>query len=362
MRPRHILPLALALALAFPAGSQEPESRSPLLQKLAARQKRHAQQLRGLLDQIQVLADDLRRRNERDRAELLERAVAIVLQQEIPVSTVATGNDQAEKVLGDLQRAMDQMARILEERPDAAAEVQVIGKGVIDTLEKVLDTLTGPDDAESLKEREIALKDARAEAAGFTRRQKELRQQTEATVPRTAAEEAAQKGAQDLQQLEERIRDLEKRARAELKDIDAAREHAARITDLLARQQRLQQEAAARTGESDRLAPQMNRAMAQLEAIARAARAAADAAAEKGALGEAAREIEALARRQEAVAREVAAREALERARDAADAAKAKQEIEKAAAASDAEDAEALRKIAGALEMDRENCGVPSKL
>lgn len=352
MRRRHILPLALAGALVLPSGGEEPENRSPVLQKLAARQKRAAQQLKGLLDQIQVLAEDLRRRNEKDKAQMLERATAIVLQQKIPVSAVAAGNDRAEMVLGDLQRAMDQMARILEERPDATQEVQTIGKKVVETLQEILHILTGPDDLKSLGEREAALRDARTEVAGATRRERELRQQTQTTVPRTAAEEAAQKAARDLKQLGERIQELDGRARAELKEIDAARERATRLSDLLARQQRLQQETAVRGGETDTLTPQVNRALAELEAIARAARAAEEAAAAKGTLGDTAREIEALARRQDAVAREIAAREALERARDAADATKAKEEIEKAAALSGDADAEALRRIGAALEAD----------
>jgi hypothetical protein len=353
MRPRHLLPLALAGALVLPSRGEEPENRSPVLQKLASRQQRAAQQLKDLLGQVQVLAEDLRRRNEKDKALMLERAVAIVLQQKIPVSSVAAGDEKGELVLGDLQHAMNQMARILEQRPDATAEVQNLGVKVVETLQQVLHVLTGPDDIKSLGEREEALRDARAEVAGLAKRERELRQQTQTAAGRTAAEEAARRSAEELARLGEQLQELDRRARAELKEIDAARERATRLSDLLSRQQQLQQETQVRSGsEADTITPQVNRALAELEAIARAARAAEEAAAAKGTLGDSAREIEALARRQQAVAREIAMREALERARDAADGAKAKEETEKAAALSEGAEKDALRRIAAGFESD----------
>jgi len=353
MRPRLTLLLALAGALALPAGGQEPRSTSPVLQKLAGRQKRAAQQLADLLEKMDVLREDLRRRGEKEKAEILDRVSAIVLQKKIPVSQVAAGNERTEGVLGDLQRAMNDMTRTLEERPDATEEVQRLGKNVVETLEDILHILTGPDEVKSLGEREAAIRDARTEVNAAARRERELLQETRTSAPRTAAEEAAQKSARDLAQLGEQLKDLDRKARAELSDIDAARERATQLADLLSRQQRLRQETAVRTGgASDELPPQVNRALAELEALAREARAAEEEAIAKGSLGEVARELDALARRQEAAAKEIAAREALESARDAADGANAKEKIEKAAEAAKGEDAEALRRIASALDTD----------
>jgi Domain of unknown function (DUF4175) len=347
MRIPSFLLLALACALALPAGGQEPEARSAL-QKLAARQRRAADQLGDLLEKMDVLKEDLRRRNEKDKADLLERVRAIILQQKIKVGGVA-GSQETELMLVNLQRAMDQMARTLEERPDATEEVQELGQGVVNTLEEILHVLTGPDDLKELGDREAALRDARAETDALARRQRELRKETRDSVPRTEAEEAARKGAKELEQLGKQIEDLDRRAAAELKEIDAARERATRLADLLSRQQRLRQETGVRRGEADALTPHTNEALAELEALAREARAAEDEAAAKGSLGEMARALDALARRQDAVAKEIAAREALERALDAEGGAKAKEEIEKAAALAREAEAAALRRIAEAL-------------
>ena len=126
MRTRLMIPLALALAL--PANSQEPSTQSPILQKLASRQRQAAQQLTGLLDKIEILKKDLLRRDEKAKADLLDRALAIVLQEKIPVGPVAAGNERTEQVLDDLQGAMDRMTRMLEDRPDAPEEVQKLGQ------------------------------------------------------------------------------------------------------------------------------------------------------------------------------------------------------------------------------------------
>ncbi|HEX5137582.1 MAG TPA: DUF4175 family protein [Planctomycetota bacterium] len=347
MRTPSFLLFALLCALALPAGGQEPEPRS-VLQRLATRQKRAAQQLNDLLQKMDVLKGDLRRRNETEKADVLDRVRAIILQQKIQAGGVK-GSEKTELMLVNLQRAMDQMAHTLEERPDATEEVQKLGQGVVDTLEEILRVLMGPDDIKELGEREAALRDARAEADKLARDQRELHEQTRNSMPATAAEEAAQKGARELDRLAKQIADLDKRAANDLKEIDEARERVTRLTDLLTREQRLRQETGLRSGESDALTPQTNRALAELEALAREARDAEATANAEDARGEMARAVDSLARRQDAVAKEIGAREALERARDAEGPAKAKEEIEKAASLAPESEADALRRIAEAV-------------
>jgi hypothetical protein len=242
------------------------------------------------------------------------------------------------------------MARILKEDPNRTEEVQRLGQKVVGTLEHIVHVLTGQDELESLEEREKALNDARTEANELARRQRELREKTLATVPRTAAEKAASMAGKELERLARELERLDRRSRQELKAVDAARERVVRLKDLLQRQQRLHQETAVRAGRTDKLTPRLNRVLAELEAVARTARAAEDEAARKGTLSELAREVEALAGRQEKIAAEIAARAKLEAAGQSlargAPGPERNAALEAAAKAASEKDAQALRRAA----------------
>jgi len=265
MRRLIILPALILIPLAAPA--QDVSPRAGTISRLAGRQEQAVRDLQNLLQDIHVLIDDLRSRGENDKADLLQQAVAIVTSEQISVAYVKEGDGTSRKLLGDLERAMNEMTRILKERPEATQEVQVLGQQVVDTLEQVVGVLTGQDELKSLEAREAALNEARATAQELAEKQRELREQTRNTAGRTPAEEAAARAAQALDKLAKELAELDRQARDELQELDAAREHAARLEDLLNRQQRLRQETAIRSGKADRLTPELNRAIAELEAI-----------------------------------------------------------------------------------------------
>jgi hypothetical protein len=348
---------ALLAALLAPAGAQESDSRAKkALYPLINRQERTVEGLQNLLRRIDTLTEDLDRRGEKAKADLLRQAVAIVTEKSIEVDHTAASHGTSHKELGDLETAMNEMARILKEDPNRTEEVQRLGQKVVGALEHIVHVLTGQDELKSLQEREKAVNDARAEANELAKRQQALREKTRNTVPRTAAEKAATAAGKDLERLARELDRLDQRARQELKEVDAARERVTRLKDLLHRQQRLLQETAVRAGRTDKLTPRINRALAELEAIARAARTAEDEAAEKGTLSELAREVAELARRQGKIADEIEARARLEAAADSlarnVPEAELKTALEEAAKAAPEIDAQALRHAAANLKKD----------
>jgi len=357
MRLRLFWTCLAFLAVALPGARAQESEDKKVLSILATRQRRAVEDLKKQLDDIRALAGNLRQRGEGDKAQLLEQAVAIVTQKNIKTTSAGGATGPAGAILRDLENAMVELARILDERPHATAEAQRLGRKIVDTLDEVVMVLIGEDDLESLEEREKSLRDARQEARALTRRQEDLRKETRSTVDRTPAEKAAEKAARDLEQLEKEIDDLDRKAKRELRAIDEALEQAARIEALKRRQQRLRQETALRQGRADRLTPRINRALAEMDAVAREARKASEESAEKGQLTQLAREVGDLAKRQEEIANEIAARETLERAREAAKQgsdAELRKALEKAAERSPEAVAAALRRAGANLDADPE--------
>ncbi|MHC4547284.1 MAG: hypothetical protein ACYTEZ_00790 [Planctomycetota bacterium] len=353
LRCRWICPVLLAVLLAPAHAEENDRSKMRVLHTLANRQERAAEGLQSLLSRIEVLTRDLRDRGDKEKADLLEQAAAIVTEKRIGVSTVRGSGGKAHAILGDLEAAMNEMARILKERPEATAEVQDLGQKVVATLDNIVHVLTGQDELKSLEQREKALNDARADVNELAQQQRRLKEQTRNTVPRTRAEQATAVALKDLERLARDLRSLDRRARQDLREIDAAREYASRLQDLVRRQQRLKQETAVRAGRTDKLTPRVNRAVAELEAVARAARAAEEEEAVKGTLAEIARKVGELARRQEKIAAEIERRAKLERARgrlEGADAAELKKTLEEVARSAPAAEAAALRQAAANLE------------
>ncbi|MHC4136464.1 MAG: hypothetical protein ACYS0K_15960, partial [Planctomycetota bacterium] len=354
MRWQRYISAALLAALLAPAGAEEPDSRKKRqLSRLTNHQERAVEGLQVLLRRIETLTRDLERRGEKAKADLLRQAVAIVTEKSIEVDHTAASHGTSHKELGDLETAMNEMTRILKEDPNRTEEVQRLGQKVVGTLEHIVHVLTGQDELKSLEEREKALNDARAEVGELAKRQRALREKTRNTVPRTAAEQAAAAADKELERLARELERLDQRSRQELKDVDAARERVTRLKGLLQRQQRLHQETAVRAGRTDKLTPRLNRALAELEAVARTARTAETEAAEKGTLSELAREVGELAQRQAKIAAEIGVRAKLEAAAESlepgAPEAQANAALDDAAKVSPEADAQALRLAAANL-------------
>jgi len=354
MRWHRCISTALLAALLAPAGAEEPDSRKKRqISRLTSHQERTVEGLQGLLRRVETLTKDLERRGENAKADLLRQAVAIVTEKSIEVDHTAASRGTSRKELGDLETAMNEMTRILKEDPNRTEEVQRLGQKVVGTLEHIVHVLTGQDELTSLEEREKSLNDARAEVGDLAKRQRELREATRNTVPRTAAEQASAAAGKELERLARDLERLDQQSRQELKGVDAARERVTRLKDLLQRQQRLHQETAVRAGRTDKLTPRLNRVLAELEAVARTARTAETEAAEKGTLSELAREVSELARRQDKVAREIDVRAKLEAAADGlergAPEAEVKAALDEAAKLAPEAEAQGLRRAAANL-------------
>jgi len=319
--PAWVLPfLALAAAGASPAWSQDGEStgRKRLLADLMHRQQRSADELRAQLDRMRELAKDLRERGEIDKADLLDEAVNLVTEQRVGIGDVATGTGTTHRQLVGLELALRRMATLLEQRGEAAAaEVQDLGKKVIGELDRIVEVLTGSNEVEDLERRMKQVEEARRTAEEIANRQRDLRLETERTVPRSEAEKAAERAKLDLDELERRIDELDRQTRRDLGDVDAARERALRLRTLAELQRRLRNETAVRAGESDTVTPKVNRMRAKMQDVARRAEHNRDEAASEQNRSELRRRVAELAERQEAIARQAAARRAIERAREA---------------------------------------------
>jgi len=339
-----------APALPRAAAQESNPEHQRVLSALAHKQASAARQLQELVERAQDQIQALEERGEKEKAALLRQAVRIVSEKRIGIASVATAAGTSRKTLGALEQAMSAMKRILEERPDATEEVQVIGRQVVKALEDVLEVLTGEDEVKSLEERERELKDAAATARELARKQADLARRTRQAVERTPAEKAAAAITKLLDRLAGRVEDLSRRARAELEELDRARERATRLEELLERQRRLRTETGIRAGRKDTLAPRVNRAVAELDAVAHAADEAARRAEAAEARAALARRARGLAKRQEEIARDVEARAALERAREALrarDREGFEQALAQAAERVRGEGAKALQRIAG---------------
>jgi len=354
---RHILLLTCVVTIVVPLGAQEPAKRRRDVEQVTARQKDAVAQLERILKTIEGLAVELDERGDTQKAKQLRDAITRIEARAIPISTLAQGDGTGSKSLGDLVSAMNTMASILEQSPERAPEVGEIGIKVIDVLCQIVTLLSGEDDLASLEQREKDLEDARNEVRKAARRQNELRKQTRASTPRTPAEAAAEQGRRALDQLLKEIDALDRDARRELAQLDEARERASRLEALARRQRALRTETKIRAGAADTLRPKINRAVAELESLQRAAQDAADKAAERDVAGELSRKIAELAARQKRLVADIAARHALERAVSALepdtkiDDAEIKKILEEASAAapdSAKAEADALRQAAGA--------------
>ncbi len=317
------LPWALAAALVgaiLPGvvhAQDESTSRTRLLATLTQRQQRSADELRTRLDQMRALGRDLRERGELDKANLLDEAVRMVTDQRIGVGSVATGTGTTHEQLVGLELALRRMATLLERRGDAAsAEVQDLGKKVTGELSKIVDILTGRNEVEDLERRMRAVEKARRTAKEIADRQRKLRRDTKRTVPRTEAEKIAERARRDLDKLQRQIEALDEQTRSQLRDVDRARERAARLQDLVNLQQRLRKETGVRAGDTDKVTPKVNRLRADMQDIARKTKRNESQTAKQQDQRELARQVGELARRQEQIARQTEARAALERARE----------------------------------------------
>ncbi|MHC4957059.1 MAG: hypothetical protein ACYTGN_01690 [Planctomycetota bacterium] len=338
---RIFLACLIALAMAPEAPAQGSKLR---LDHLRREQKDIANQLKSRVDQMKELIEDLRRRGETRKADLLAEAIAIVDSKEISLD-----NQSGSGQLADLRAAVLQMARTLEDRPNATDEVQDLAQQVVKVLDKVVATLLDKDDLASLEEREKAISDIREKAKQLARRQAELKRQTRAAVPRSEAEKTAQAASKELKRLEQELQKLDDQARRALSGLEKAREWASALRELSERQQRIQSDTKVRAGAADKITPRVNRAMTELEAIAKAADDAAKREGDKADLAELARDTRALAQRQAELADDVAKRARLEQMRESLSADRApneKAQIGKAAEQSEGKLADALRKAA----------------
>ncbi|MEE8107334.1 MAG: hypothetical protein V3T86_17495 [Planctomycetota bacterium] len=354
---RHILLLTCVVTFILPLGAQEPAKRRRDIEQLTARQKEAVARLERILKTIDGLATELEERGDTQKAKQLREAVARIQTRAIPISTLAKGDGTGSKSLGDLVSAMNTMASILEQSPERAPEVGEIGIKVIDLLSEIVTLLSGEDDLASLEQREKNLEDARDEVRKAARRQAELRKQTRASTPRSPAESAAEQGRRALDKLLKEIDALDRDARNQLAKLDEARERASRLEALARRQRALRTETKIRGGAADTLRPKINRAVAELESLQRAAQDAADKAADRDAARELSQKVAELAERQKQLAADIAARHALERAVSALapqakiDGAELENVLKEASAAtpdSAKAEADALRQAAGA--------------
>ena len=352
---------AFVLGVTLLAPAQEPDAdRARAIKQLGLRQADAVKRLERILDDAKLLTQNLRRRKETGKADLLEKAIAIVTGREITLETVPGAGDETERILGDLRAAMDRMHRLLNDNPNNTDEVQVLGKRVVETLAEVLKVLTNADDERSLATREENIAEARRSARRLAGEQEDLRDETQRTVPRTEAERAAQKVVRDLEQLQAMLDKLDRESRQALADVERAQELSARLQALLDQQRRLRSETSIRAGAASELTPRLNREMAEMEAIAKAARKAEAQESKAARSGDLAKELDRLARRQARLAREMEQRAALERASEAIDGgdqAKATETLLKMDGAKSAE----MRKVMDALKAGREGAESPDK-
>ena len=308
---KTLICLAMSLLFLVPAGAQEKDSRTKLLlSMLQRRQKEAAEQLNERMKTMIEMVEDLRRSNQHGKADLLARAIKIIQSNTIQLAEHAGEDDQ----LADLRTVLRQMARILEERPDAIDEVQDLAKAAVDVLDRIVSTLLDRRDIDSLEEREAAIRSILNQARRLADRQAELKRQTRLSMPRTDAEQAAMAASKELRKLEQQLVELERQARRQLAELERAREWASRLGEMVQRQQRLHNETKVRAGEADKLTPKMNAVLAELDALVRAAERAADSEDEKATLGELAREVDGLWKRQRNLAASIGERSVLERA------------------------------------------------
>ena len=356
MRTR-ILTAATLCLLGAPALTQESDAdRQRALATLHIQQDDAVKRLERLLIDAKSLIKDLERRGEDQKADLLRKALGIIARDDIELGTVQGANSESKRLLGDLKEAMDRMQRLLKEDATNTEEVQLIGRRVVDTLGRVLEVLVGYDELRSLEKREKDLGDVQRDVRRTTEKQRELTRKTREVVPRTEAEKTAEQAVRDLEQLQAMLDQIDRDARRGLAELEKQRELAARLEAMLDQQRRLRRETLMRAGEADTVRPKLNRALAELEAISKAARRAADEEADRMSSAETAKQLGRLAKRQSRLADELAKRAALEAAKEALDendavsARKAVQEIavkpggEELKKAARQGDADALRK------------------
>ena len=95
---------------------------------------------------------------------------------------------------------MERMHRLLNEETDRTEEVQELGKNVIATLARVIETLGKADSVESYEKRVKDLGDLSDDARDLSNAQEQLNETTRAAVKRSEAEKAAKKSIEDKQQ------------------------------------------------------------------------------------------------------------------------------------------------------------------
>jgi len=356
---RSALLMCGALVVAPPLHAQEEDADRALdINRLGLRQGDAVKRLVRLIDDAKVLSQDLRARGQTAKAELLEKAIAIVTGRAITLETVPGAGNESEKILGDLRSAMDRMHQLLQGNRNNTDEVQVLGKRVVETLARVLTVLTGHDEVRSLANREENLAAIRRNARRLAGQQEDLRDKTRRAVPRTEAEKTSQNVIRSLEQLQAILDKLDRDSREALTDVEKAQEMSARLKALLDQQKRLRSETAIRAGAANELAPRLNRELAEMQALAKQARRAEGEATEAVQTAELAKELNKLARRQARLALEMERRAAIEKASAAMekmregepDAQQARAEAEKALRQLDGARTEAMRKVLDALE------------
>lgn len=280
--------------------------RRRLLQTLQLQQKDAVARLEQLLDSADALVKDLRLRGEEKKAELLRKAVAILNSEQIELSTVSGAGAEGDRLLGDLKSAMDRMHRLLNEETDRTEEVQELGKHVIATLARVIETLGKADNLDSYDKRVKDLGDAQRDARELSVKQDQLRKKTRDAVERSKAERTAEKAVRELETLKAMLQDIDMKSREDLADVEKSRELVARVQGMLEQQKQLHRETEGRSGDptksGEQLTPRVNQALAELEAISRAARKAQQRAANNQATAEMADHLDKLAKMQEALA------------------------------------------------------------
>ena len=107
--------LALLIAL-VPAVTADEAKQARIINRLAKKQEDAAQRLENLLKTMDDLVVDLRSQGEKRKADLLERAKAIVVGSNVPVDYQADAQGESREELADLQRAMARLTKVLDIR------------------------------------------------------------------------------------------------------------------------------------------------------------------------------------------------------------------------------------------------------